>query len=221
MRKLTILATVLLFSALSWGQKIQVHEQMEDIGGGKNNALVVTIYGADEGDVEKAWKSMMKDYGAKVSSEKGGIMKGSNAIIKEMGDKPIDLYARFDTKKEEIELVVAFDLGGAYLSSSAHADKYKVAEKIMHDFGVKMTAEAITEKQKTQQKALDKLTSQEKDLEKENKNLNSDIDDYQNKIKKAQDAIVKNKDEQAKKQTEISNQQKVVEELDKKAKEVK
>src|ERR1700739_1152613 len=171
MRKLTILATVLLFSALSWGQKIQVHEQMEDIGGGKNNALVVTIYGADEGDVEKAWKSMMKDYGAKVSSEKGGIMKGSNAIIKEMGDKPIDLYARFDNKKEEIELVVAFDLGGAYLSSSAHADKYKVAEKIMHDFGVKMTAEAITEKQKTQQKALDKLTSQEKDLEKENKNL--------------------------------------------------
>ncbi len=220
MRKLTLFLFAILFSSISWGQKITVHEQSEDLGKGKNNALVVTIYGADESDVEHAWKSLMKDYGGKVSSTKG-IMLAQNAIIKTMGDKPIDLYARFDVKKDEVELVVSFDLGGAFLSASAHPDKYKIAEKIMHDFAAKATADAINDKLKVQQKALDKLTGQEKDLEKDNKNLNSDIDDYQNKIKKAQDAIVKNKDEQAKKQTEISNQTKVVEELDKKAKDVK
>lgn len=118
-------------------------------------------------------------------------------------------------------MVVSFDLGGAYMSSSQHPDKYKIAEKIMHDFAVKETAAALADKQKVQQKALDKLNSQEKDLEKDNKNLNSDIEDHQNRIKKDQDNIVKNKDDQAKKQTEISNQQKVVDDLAKQAKEVK
>ena len=220
MRKFILLLSALLFSFITWGQKISVHEQSEDLGKGKNNALVVTIYGADESDVEKAWKSLMKDYGAKVSNSKG-IYFAQNAVIKDMGDKPIDIYARFDIKKGEIDLVVSFDLGGAFLSATQHPDKYKIAEKLMHDFAVTTTADAISEKQKVQQKALDKLTGQEKDLEKENKNLNGDIEDYQNRIKKDQDAIVKNKDEQAKKQTEISNQTKVVDDLAKQAKEVK
>lgn len=220
MKKLTMLLLSCLFFSNSWGQKIQVHEQSEDLGKGKNNALVVTIYGADEGDVEHEWKSLMKDYNAKKISSSKGIMFADNATIKEMGNNTIDIYSRFDVKKDEIELVVAFDLGGAYLSSSAHADKYKIAEKILHDFAVKMTSEAITGKLKEQQKALDKLTSQQKDLEKDNKNLTGDISDYQNRIKKDQDAVTKNKEDQAKKQSEISNQQKVVDELAKKAKEV-
>ncbi|MGP8214782.1 MAG: hypothetical protein ACLQQ4_04390 [Bacteroidia bacterium] len=221
MRKLSILIAALLFSFISQGQKIQVHESHEDLGKGSNNALIVSIYGADEGDVEHAWKSLMKDYGGKVSSLKGGVMFADNAVIKEMGNNTVDIYARFDVKKDgEIELVVAFDLGGAYLSSSAHPDKYKIAEKIMHDFAYKMTSGAINDKLKAQQKALDKLNSQEKDIEKDNKNLTSDISDYQNRIKKDQDAIEKDKDAMAKKQTEISNQQKVVDELSKKAKEV-
>lgn len=220
MRKFTLLIASVSISFISWGQKIAVHEQSEDLGKGKNNALVVTIYGADEGDVEKDWKSLLKDYNAKVSTSKG-IMFGDNATIKEMGNNTVDIYARFDVKKGEIDLVVEFDLGGAYLSATQHPDKYKIAEKIMHDFAVKETAAAILDKQKAEQKNLDRLNSQEKDLEKENKNLNSDIDDYQNRIKKDQDAIVKNKDAQAKKQTEISNQQKVVDDLNKQAKEVK
>ena len=220
MRKLTLFAAAVSLSFISWGQKISVHEQNEDLGKGKNNALVVTIYGADPGDVEKDWKSMMKDYNAKVSTSKG-IMFADNALIKDMGNNTIDIYTRFDEKKDEIDMVVSFDLGGAYMSSSQHPDKYKIAEKIMHDFAVKETAAALADKQKVQQKALDKLTSQQKDLEKENKNLNSDIEDHQNRIKKDQDNIVKNKDDQAKKQTEISNQQKVVDDLAKQAKEVK
>jgi hypothetical protein len=220
MKKLTILLISCFCFFNSWGQKIQVHEQKEDLGKGSENALVVTIYGAQESDIEHDWKSILKDYNAKVSSLKGGVMFGDNAVIKDMGNNTIDIYARFDVKKDEVDLVVAFDLGGAYLSSSAHADKYKIAEKILHDFAVKETSAAINDKLKTQQKALDKLNSQQKDLEKDNKNLNSEVTDYQNRIKKDQDALIKNKDDQAKKQTEISNQQKAVDDLAKKAKEV-
>lgn len=221
MKKLTIMFLSFLLVASLKAQKIEVHEQSEDLGKGKNNALVVTIFGADENDVQHEWKKLMNNYNAKKISNSKGIMFADNTVIKEMGDNTVDIYARFDVKKDEINLVVAFDLGGAYLSSSAHPSQYKIAEKMLHDFAVKMTSEAINDKLKTQQKALDKLNGQEKDLEKDNKNLNDDITDYQGRIKKDQDAIVKNKDDQAKKQTEISNQQKVVDDLAAKAKEVK
>lgn len=219
MKKLTIL--IILVSLASWSvaQKIRVYESRVDIGGGTHNALVVPIYGVDAKTVEKEWKSEMKDYGAKVSSEKGGLF-GDNAVIKEMGDNTVDMHARVDDKKDEVDLIVAFDLGGAYLNSSDHPDKYKIASKIMHDFAVKLTTNAIDYQLKVQQKALDKLNSQEKDLVKENKNLNDQIVEYQNKIKKNQDAIEKNKNDQAEKQKEIAQQQQVVDDIAKKAKAV-
>lgn len=219
MKKIIILLIVAGLSQLSVAQKIRVHESRENIGGGSHNALVVPMYGVDAKTVEKAWKSKMKDLGAKVSSEKGGLF-GDNAVIKEMGDNTVDMHARVDDKKDEIDLVVGFDLGGAYLNSSEHADKYKVAEKIMHDFAVKMTTDAIDEQMKTQQKALDKLNGQEKDLVKENNNLNNQITEYQGKIKKDQDAIEKNKNDQAEKQKAIAQQQQVVNDIAKKAKAV-
>lgn len=214
--------SILLFAALSLAlaaQKIKVIESHEYIGGGSHNALVVSVYGAEARDVEKEWKSKMKDFGAKVSNSKGEWF-GNNALIKDMSTKYIDLYARVDDKKDEVKLIVAFDLGGAFLNSSDHKDKYKVAERILHDFAFRLTKDALEYQFKTQQKSLDKLNSQQKDLEKENTSLNNQITEYQNKIKKDQDAIEKNKNEQSAKQKEISQQQQVVEDASKKAKAV-
>lgn len=214
--------TILLIAGLAtsaWAQKIKVSETKTNIGGGSHNALTVPIYGVDAKDVEKEWKSKMKDLGAKVSNSKGEWF-GDNATIKEMGNNTVDIYARVDDKKDQVELVVAFDLGGAFLNSSDHKDKYQVADKMLHDFAVNLTRDAINGQLKTQQKALDKLNSQQKSLVKDNNNLNSDITDYQNRIKKDQDALVKNKDDQAATQKQISQQQQVVDDLDKKAKAV-
>jgi len=219
MKKITLLLLLAGLSTWSWAQKIRVHESRESIGGGNHNALVVEVYGVDAKDVEKEWKSKMKDYGAKVSNNKGEWF-GDNATIKEMGNNTIDIYARVDDKKTEVDLVVAFDLGGAFLNSSEHADKYKIAERILHDFAVNLTKGAIELELKTQQKALDKLNSQQRDLEKENKNLNNEVVDYQNRIKKDQDAIEKNKNDQAAKQKDIAQQQQAVEETTKKDKAV-
>ncbi|HXB11320.1 MAG TPA: hypothetical protein VNZ45_04995 [Bacteroidia bacterium] len=221
MKKTTVL--LFLFAGLSsavWAQKIRVSESRENIGGGSHNALTVAVYGVDAKEVEKEWKSKMKDYNAKKISDNKGEMFADNTTIKEMGNNTIDIYTRIVDKKGEVDLVVAFDLGGAFLNSSEHKDKYQIAEKILHDFAVKITKDAIDYQMKTQQKALEKLNGQQKDLVKENTNLNTQITDYQAKIKKDQDAIVKNKDDQAAKQKEIAQQQQTVDELDKKAKAV-
>ncbi|MEO6884179.1 MAG: hypothetical protein ABI199_09160 [Bacteroidia bacterium] len=216
-----ILLTALAFSCVLsvFAQKIKVNEADEKIGNGTNNALVVSIYGASIKDIEHEWKSMMKDYGAKVSTKDGVF--ADNAVIKQMGNNTVDIYEKSEDKKNgEVKFMVAFDLGGAYLSSSAQSDKYKIAEKIVHDFAVKMTREAIEEQLKQQQKALNKLNDQQKDLVHDNDKMNKDIKNYQDKIKNDQDALVKNKADQEKKQQEINGQQKVVDDVNKKAKAV-
>jgi hypothetical protein len=221
MKKTTTM--LLLFAGLSstlWAQKIKVTESKNNIGGGSHNSLSVEVYGVDLKDVQKEWKSKMKDYNAKKISDNKGEMFADNTVIKEMGNNTIDVYAQFIEKKGEVDMVVAFDLGGAFLNSSDHKDKYQIAEKILHDFAVKLTRDAIDYQLKTQQKALEKLNGQQKDLVKQNGNLNNEITDYQNRVKKDQDAVVKNKDEQAAKQKEISQQQQTVDDLDKKAKAV-
>jgi len=153
----------------------------------------------------------MKTYDGKRSSKDGGIFV-DNALIKDMGPNTIDIYGKANGKKgdPEITFVVAFDLGGAFLNSSEHKEQYNVAEKIVKDFAVKTTKDAIGELLKDAKKAQSKLENAQKDLEKDNKNLNSDIDDYKAKIKRAEDDIVKNKADQDKKKAEIEAQKKVV-----------
>lgn len=219
MKRIFTLLAAAAFSVTAFAQKISVNESKESIGGGSNNALVVSIYEADAAEVEKEWKSLMKDKEAKVSSKDGVF--ADNAMIKTMGNNPIDIYAKVvKVKDNEVKLIVGYDLGGAYLSSGKHPEQYKEAKKMMYDFAVKMTKEGIAGQLKAAQKAHEKLTDQQEDLEKEQKSLEKDIEDYKAKIKQAEDNIAKNKANQEKKKQEIEAQKKVVDAIANKEKAV-
>lgn len=197
--------------------KIKVDESTERIGNGKNSALVVNIYDATSDEVESKWKSLMKDYKGKMSTSDGVF--ADNAVIQSInGNNTIDVYARAEKVKDgETKLIVAFDLGGAYLSSSMN-DKLKEAKIIVKDFAIKTTKEAIAGQRKDAEKALDNLQDDQHDLEKKQAKLNSSIEDYKAKIedynkriKEAGDDIAKNITDQEKKKAEVDSQKKVVE----------
>ena len=215
------LTLVAAFSFAASAQKIKVKESRENIGGGSNNAFVVTLYGVKPSDAEESFRSFMKQYDGKRSSKDGGIMV-DNATIKDMSANTIDIYGKANGSKDdkEITFVVAFDLGGVFLNSGDHKDQANKAEKIVKEFAVKATKDAIEEELKAAQKVQSKLEDEQKSLEKDNKNLLGDIEDYKAKIKKAEDDIVKNKSEQDKKKAEIEAQKKVVGGIDTKLKAV-
>lgn len=221
MKKSILFAASLIVSLSASAQKIKVKESSENIGGASHNALVVTLYEISPSDAEDEFRSFMKSYDGKRSSKDGGIFI-DNANIKEMSANTVDVYGKANGKKDdkEIEFVVAFDLGGAFVSSSDHKAEYKVAEKMVRDFAVKATKDAIESKLKDAQKVQAKLEDDQKDLEKDNKKLNNDIEDYKAKIKKAEDDIVKNKSDQDKKKADIEAQKKVVSDIDTKLKAV-
>lgn len=221
MKKALTLIIAAFISVSGFAQKVKVKESNESIGEGSHNALVVTLYGVNPSDAEDEFKSFMKEYDGKRSS-KGGAIFIDNALIKEMGANTIDIYGKANGKKgdPEITFIVAFDLGGAFLNSSEHKDQFNTAEKIVKDFAVKAIKNAVEEQLKGAQKIQSKLEDNQKDLEKENKSLNSDIEDYKSKIKRAEDDIVKNKAAQDKKKVEIEAQKKVVGDIDTKLKAV-
>ena len=197
---------------------IKVNESNEHIGGNKNPSLVVSIYDASPDEVASKWKSLMKDYKAKVSTK--DEVFADNAVISSInGNNTIDIYAKAEkVKDDETRLTVAFDLGGAFLSSSNDKDKFNEAKKIVNDFAIKTTKEAIAGQRKAAEKVLGNLQDDQHDLEKEQNKLNSNIEDYKAKIedynkriKEAQDDLGKNKTSQEKKKGEVDAQKKVVE----------
>lgn len=206
-----------------FAQKISIrtNESNENFSSGKHPALSVIIYDAKPSDIESEWKSLMKGYKAKTKESKDEMFS-DNAIISDInGNNSIDVYAKaVKGKDNEVKFFAAFDLGGAYISESHDKSKYNMAKKIVNDFALKMTREAITGQRKAAEKVLGDLQDDQKDLEKENSKLNSNIEDYKkkiedynNKIKQAQDDLVKNKGEQDKKKAEIQAQDKVVKDV--------
>lgn len=208
--------SILIFCSAS-AQKSKVDERNEKIGGGNHNALVVTIYENSEESILKGWKSIMRDNDAKVNT-KDGEQFSDNAVIKRInGNNTMDVYARTEKGKEgEVKLIVAFDLGGAFMSSSQHTQAFNEAKKMLQEFADNLTKDAIADQLKAAEKVLATMTDDQEDLVKKNKDLKEDIAEYKEKITKAESEIKTNDEEQKKKLVEIEGQKKIVEDIKKK-----
>lgn len=214
MKKTALFIASMAINLSIWAQNIKVTETTERIGDGVHPALVVYVYECKADEVEKEWKSLMKDYKSEKVSSKDGVT-ADNIVIPSITDGTMDVYARAEKIKDnEVKFIVAFDLGGAYLSSSLNNSKaYSEASRMLNDFARKTSKNAVAEKLKDAQKALDKLKDQQKELEEKNSDLKKDIENYKDKIKKAEDDIADNKNNQEKKKAEIESQRKLVDEI--------
>jgi len=202
------------FSILGYSQKkIKVEETKYSFSTGKQNALKVPVYEAKPSEVEKIWSKKMKSFKAKVSKH-GGEIFADNALIKDMSDNTMDIYAKVEDAGDNISyLYVAFNLGGAYLNSSDHSEMFKTAKKIMEKFSKEISKDVLSDKLKDQEKVLKSQVKEKESLEKKNKKLANDIENYKEKIKKAEKEIDENKKKKEEVEKKIEQQQKVVDEL--------
>jgi hypothetical protein len=184
---LLVLNLMVIFSLQA--QKLKVTEKNENLGGGKHNALSVPIYETDEKTIIKEWKSLLKKYNAK-NSEVGDEQFGDNAVIKDISNNTIDIYWKLEKGAENTyKIVAAYDLGGAFLSSSTHSKEYKVIESIMYNFSMELVRKSMATQLKDAQREAEKRDKKYQGLIKDNNELHSDIDGYKVKIKTAEDNI--------------------------------
>lgn len=204
----------LAISTLSSAQNgIIVTEQVVPIEGVSRNSLTVIVKEANTEDIKKAWKKQLKDLKGKVNDKT--FIFGDDCKVKEMGDNTFDVYSVVEEATAEgVKLVVAFDLGGAYLSTANHPEKYPVGEKIVRDFAVEQTKEVVRVRIAAKAAELSGFEKELAGLVSEKAALEKDIVDCQKKIEEANTNIGKNVGNQANKQKEINSMKVLLTELE-------
>lgn len=202
----------------SMSQSIKVKESKSDFSVAQNvNALVVEIPYVSQDFVEGKIKKLFKGLGKHKESKKEHI--ALMVELKDLGKIPFNAYAVSSLSSDDaVSVRFGFDLGGAYLSSKDHPEKYKVIEKIIEDFASKTVKSWVENIVRDENKRLNSLEKEQKDLVKKKEHLEKEIKDFEKKIVDNKNSIKENLENQSTKKNEIETQKKQVELVEKQLK---
>lgn len=201
--------------------QIQVNEKSVDINGSKSGFEVTIPYGTEK-IVSNALKDELTSWKGKYKSEKDYVFV-DDCSIKEMGPNTFDAYAKVIAGKDGIgaTVLVAIDLGGAYLNSGEHGAQAKIIQGRLQTFGVKAAKSAVDEEIKAEEDVLKQKQKELSDMESDQAKREKENEDYKNKIAENEKAIEESKKNQETKKTEIKDQETKVEEVKKKKEAIK
>ena len=203
--------SIFCFFLYSYAAQCQVSEGLRSMSQGNNNALVVSLVGVSQNDAEKIWKKYMDGFGGKSKfNKKSGELFTDNASLPTISENTVDVYGKAEKLGDDIIFASWFDLGGAYLSNAAHPERYKAGSDIMIGFLKEIERFKISESLKVEERKLDKLNGNLKDLVRTNESLAKDIKKAEEKIADAKLKIEQNTKDQAAKQSEIDAQKALV-----------
>ncbi|MCB0707725.1 MAG: hypothetical protein KDC34_20560 [Saprospiraceae bacterium] len=223
MKKLILLSGFLFALNLGFSQaEYSLNEEVRSMSQGNENALVLSIETSDIKLIEKLWSDYMKDFGAKPKK-----LKGTDEVFSDDADIPgvgagntVDVYTLITEGAGEVDVMVWFNLGGAYLNSQMHPSRYEDAKRFMERFVLSVSKELVKEELKTEEERLKDLEKELDSLEKEKQKYQDDIAQAEETIRKAEEGIRDNESAQAARQGDISAQQKTIEAVKKRLKDL-
>jgi len=188
-KKVTLTAILFAFLFTTFSVDAQVMEGKRLMSLGQYNALSVDLVLTTKSEVEKEWIKYIKDFAQKTKKNAAQEIFGDDAAIAAMSRNTIDIFATINEKGEDTELVVWFDLGGAFLNSQMHGDRYPVAEKMLKEFSMRVSKSAVESELGTQEADLQKLSDKLLRLRQEKQSLEKDIMEFAEKIAEARKQI--------------------------------
>ena len=228
MKKIAIAILLLSFTSAMFAQTVAkkataVKQETKTMSQGVKNALVIEIPNAKPDFVEDKWKGLLDSYKAKPKwNRKEKEFFSDNAQITEInGNNPVDVYAKIEEAgTNNTLLTVWFDLGGAYLNSTDHNEKYAFGEKIVMQFTKDVSMAATQKEIDEEEKKFKKQESKLKSTVGDKDDLLKNIENYKAKIKKAEEEIIKNDQSQKDQQKAIEDQREVIKKVQKKLEEI-
>ncbi|MCO6479295.1 MAG: hypothetical protein J5I94_21850 [Phaeodactylibacter sp.] len=214
----------LALSLAAWCSiQAQISEKTVKMSQGANNALVLEIPNADARLVADVWKNYMKDfYDAKPKwDRKAREWICDDAEITAIGrGNTIDIYANVEEKGNSALAYVWFDLGGAYLSSREHPERFAEAEKAMMRFALEVAQEKTRQELEAEKDAMKKLEREMARLKSLNERYHKEIERAEEAIRKAKEDIVENDKLQEQMLQQIAEQENVIIEVQKRLNEL-
>lgn len=191
-------------------QQITIDDVNKKMSQGKQSGLLVFIPGVNDNDAEKEWKKLIKDWDGKPEKKRGEVF-ADDVFLSSISTNTIDLYAELKDKNDGTEMIVWFDLGGAYLSKSDHQEQWDRASSILRDFAYDLALAALEDVLKGEEKTLGNLEGDLGRLGRDRDNLLKSIEKWEDSIAKARQDLEKNQGDQDEMIKEIERQTKAVE----------
>lgn len=217
-----IVALLLLLGIFATKSFAQILEDTKVMSEGANNCLTMTFLNVDDKDVLDLWKDVMKDYGGKLKKvKKSSDYKVDDILIAGItNENTMDVFVQIEEKKGDVTFMVWFDLGGAFLSKSAHPTSYDEALNFLEKFALDVERMTVQNELDNEMKEFDKMKKDLKRLDSKKENLEKAIVRYKEKIKDAETDLIKNEAEQESMKSKIDEQKSKIENVNKKLKEV-
>ncbi len=192
-----------------------VRESDEYMDAGTHNALIIKVDVNDARFVDRVWKDYMKKFGGKVKKIRGGseTVTTDASIVGVNGVEDMQVFAKTSGGSgSNVQLVVWFDLGSEYLTSSMKG-KFLSAEKFLADFAQGVKVAATDNELSDAEKKLRALENDLDKLRRQNNGYHKDIEDAERKIAQAKENIIKNEGQQTEAEQIIELQKEVVGEI--------
>lgn len=216
MKNLILVIICAFLSNLTFAQVIENQVPMSQ---GNKNSFMIELADQQAKDIEKAWTKYLKKFDGKTKKDKkSGEYLSDNAEIKNMSDNTVDIYSKVIQRGTNCQLIVWFDLGGAFLNSRTHPDAFAAAKELLYEFDLSTKITATKDDLKQEESRLKKLNKELKGLEKDKKGYENDIEKYQKRIAEAKQKIKENIAKQESKNGEIKRQDGKVKEVQTKLK---
>jgi hypothetical protein len=179
---------------------------------GSAPCLKIEILEADDDFCKKEWVRTLDGFKNEKVKKSGNEMFADNVLIPEMGNNPLDIYTTFEYQKKSGKTIIcsAVDLGGAFLNSGDHSDKFKIYESILKKYANGTQRKFFEKKLEDQTDEQKKFSKNINHLTEENKDLNDKIFKAENDIKKNEKEISETKSKLEIKKKEVESQKKVV-----------
>ncbi len=205
---------IILFSNFLNAQNLKVEEVVENMSKGAQKGMAIEIPEISEDFLLKEFKDWVDKFKGKTKMDKkNSEIFSDDAFIKEVSANTFDIYGKVFNKGKSQKLVMFIDLGGAFLNTQMHADKYKIMEGHLLEFGKSVIKNDLKNRLDEAEDVLKKLEKEKKDLEQDQSKSLKNIEEAKNTIKKEEENIEANKKKQAEKDKQIGEQAKVVEGL--------
>lgn len=207
--------TILLLAFTFTFCQAQIEEGVRSMSQGSNNSLSLDIPNANAKLAKKVWtkylKSTTKKGKTKNDRKTGMIFTDDAEMVSIGGANTVDIYLRLTDVGENVNATLWIDLGGAYLSSDMHGDKYNEGEKFLMRYALEVVIEKTKQELKAEEKKGKELAKQLSSLKKKKDGYHKEIEIAENKIREAEANIERNIGEQKSTNTAITEQDAVIE----------
>ena len=215
MKKIVFLLIGIVYASNNfYAQNIRVQEVVESMSKGTQKGLAIEFTQISEEFLLKEFKDWVDKFKGKTKMDKkNNEVFSDDAFLKEISANTFDIYGKVINKGKTQTLVLFVDLGGAYLNTQMHPDKYKIMEGQFLEFGRSVIRNDLKNRLDEAEKVLKNFEKEKKELEQEQAKSLKNIENAKNLIKKEEENIEANKKKQLEKDKQISDQLKVVEGL--------